>query len=371
MSYLGENRSFSFRDSFCEPVDGTEINSSSAAELGRSISSLFSRFLCGCESEEQLPYLYALCGGISECGRDVFISECTDFPSFRFGAPIMSAECGIYISGKGNRISFCGGDGYPMRRNLMRSAMEAVPSEKSVKCGKIVRVSSLRNIYINNLKDTFGESLLPAAAGVSCGNKSVRTLWQEFFSDSDDSLIFQISEDGQRVNAYSTELGFISYDRLILAQCITLWKNGQTVFLPESFHYAADSTASSLGYKLKRYDPENGIPYDAAKQRFLGEPLYLCLCLAVKNSDFYEAVRSAPQFTSAKREIPAVPEAVSMCGKSIVEPHGIIRIAQSGKKRISLVAQAYDAETAAELCSSWQEKIRQMSSCTNLFHSES
>ena len=47
--------------------------------------------------------------------------------------------------------------------------------------------------------------------------------------------------------------------------------------------------------------------------------------------------------------------------KTIIDNNGRIKISNSGKKRITLTAQAYNAETAAELCCFWQNKINSLS----------
>ena len=69
MSYVGENNYFSFRDGGCEEKNGHAIDSSGAAYLGRVLSGIFSRFSIGCCGFENLPLMYSLCGGISECGK--------------------------------------------------------------------------------------------------------------------------------------------------------------------------------------------------------------------------------------------------------------------------------------------------------------
>lgn len=80
MSYLGENKYFSFRDGCCEVLPKVNISSTEAAELGRTIAGFFTRFSVGCSGFKRLLILYALCSGISECGKDVYVCENTDMP---------------------------------------------------------------------------------------------------------------------------------------------------------------------------------------------------------------------------------------------------------------------------------------------------
>lgn len=369
MSYLGENTCFSFRDNFCEPLPEISVTSAVIADFGRTAASIFNRFAIGCENESQRHLLYSLSAGCAECGKDVFICENTDLPSFKFGIPFTSSDCGIFLSGNDTvRLSFFGSDGYPLNQSLIEKIINSEIAEASPKCGKITPVSSFSNIYINSIKDRIRNSDIPLNAGISCGNRIIRSLWQEFFNDADDNLILQISDDGQRVNAYSTDLGFISYDRLLLAYAVTLWKNGQTVWLPEHFHYAADNAAQSYGFNLQKYKSENDVPSEAAEQRFCNDALFLCTQLLSDRDEFFSVLNELPQFTSAKRDINIDITADIPYDKEILESNGKIYISKSGKNRISLIAQSYQNETAAELCNLWNDKLIKLSSCTNLFH---
>ncbi|MBQ8296877.1 MAG: hypothetical protein IJX77_03750 [Ruminococcus sp.] len=368
MSYLGENEYLSFRENFCEPLPGLPFTAAYAADFGKNIPLCFRKLAVGCGNEKLRHILLALCSGIAESGRDVFICENTELPSFRYGFPITGADCGIYISGiREPRFCFFGRNGYPMSSELLRRIIDAKPHENSAACGKIIPVCSLGSIYVSNIRDSVCGDSLPISAGISCGNREIRRLWNEFFTDNDDTLIFQISDDCQRVNAYITELGFISYDRLILAYSIMLWREGHTVYLPESFHYAAEDTAKRLGYELIRFDPDKEIPAEAVNQRFLSDSLYMCVRLAENREKFFGLLKEVPAFTSSRREIPAVIPGNTVKEKVFHEPDGVVRVSRSGKNSLSLVVQSYETETAAELCSQWDEKLRKISSCTNLF----
>lgn len=366
MGYSGENKLFSFRDGYCEALPNVTIGSTETAEFGKTLSGFFKRFSIGCDGFSNMHVLYAMCSGLSECGRDVYVCENTDLPSFRFGLPLLSADCGIFISGDDClKISFFNADGFPVSSGMLTSIMNAFPSEPAPRCGKITSSTSFREIYINNLADTFGGAGRSIPAGISCGNRSVRSLWLEFFSGEDDTLVFQISDDGQKVNAYSSQAGFISYEKLILAYALKLSENGQAVWLPENFHYAADFINNGTPLNIKRFSTDNPIPPEASGQRFLADPLYMCIHLADNRNDFIRTVKTLPQLVTAKREI--IIESVENipCGKTILESDGRVIISRSGKNRITLLAQACSSETASELCSQWSEKLRHIGSHRN------
>lgn len=366
MGYSGENKYFSFRDGYCEVLPNITIGSAESAEFGKTVSRFFRRFSIGCDCFRNMHILYAMCCGLSECGRDVYVCENTDLPSFRFGLPMLSADCGIFISGDDClKISLFNTNGFPVSSGILTEIMNSSPAPVTEKCGKITSSTSFRDIYINNLADTFCCTGSSIPAGISCGNRSVRSLWLEFFSGEDDSLVFQISDDGQRVNAYSSQAGFISYEKLILAYSMKLSAKGQAVYLPDNFHYAADFINTESPLKIKRFPAEGNIPDEALKQRFLTDPLYMCIHLADNRKDFIKTVKSLPKLAAAKREITIDSIENIPCGKTILENDGRIIISRSGRNRITLLAQAYSSETAAELCSQWSEKLRRIGSYRN------
>ncbi|MDE6500522.1 MAG: hypothetical protein K2L10_00320 [Ruminococcus sp.] len=361
MCYSGENKYFSFRDGYCESLPDVIIGSAEATEFGRTVSRFFKRFSVGCNCFRNMHILYALCCGLSECGRDVYVCENTDLPSFRFGLPLLSADCGIFISGDDClKISFFNTNGFPVAPDVLTAITKASPAPVAEKCGKMISATSFRSIYINNLADTFSGTGYSIPAGISCGNRSVRSLWLEFFSGEDDTLVFQISDDGQRVNAYSSRVGFISYEKLILAYSLKLSERGQAVYLPDNFHYVADFLNTDSPLKLKRFSPDGKIPSEVSAQRFLTDPLYMCIHLADNREDFIHTVKSLPQLASAKREITIDSIENIPCGKTILENDGRVIISRSGRNRVTLLAQAYSSETASELCSDWSEKLRRI-----------
>ncbi|MDE6035053.1 MAG: hypothetical protein K2G36_04005 [Ruminococcus sp.] len=358
MSYSGENKYFSFRDGFCETLSGVTVGSAESAVFGRTIAGFFRRFSIGCDCFRNMHILYALCSGIAECGRDIYVCENTDLPSFRFGLSLLSADCGIFISGNERlKMSFFGADGFPVPSGVLTEIMNAKPLKNTGKCGKIMPCTSFREIYINNLADTFSDTGSSIQAGISCGNRSVKSLWYEFFSGEDENLVFQISDDGQRVNAYSTEAGFISHEKLILAFAVKLSATGQAVYLPENFHYSADILTENSTLQIKRFPVDKPVPPEVISQRFLTDPLYMCVHLARNKPDFIRSVKSLPALASVRREIFIEnPEEIPY-GKTIEDSAGRIIISRSGRNRITLLAQANSNETASELCSDWCRKL--------------
>lgn len=370
MSNSGDTFSFSLKDGCSLQLPAASANPSILAEAGRKFASAAERISIGCDDEKLRPFLYALSAGICEAGSDVFICENTCCPSFRFGLSLAECSIGVYLSRCAGelRLSFFGKNGFPADPELISRINDSSKDNTSKITGAINQLSSLRVLYENNISDTFPDIALPINAGISCGNRGVRTLWQKFFSDSDDTLIFQVSDDGMKANAYSSELGFISHDRLITACALRLWKKGETVWLPDNFHFFADSAARRHGYQLESFSSDSPVPPQAAAQRFLSDPLFMCISLAADREAFLREISDIPKFASAKREVSAELCDDAPFGKPIIEQGGRVYISRSGKNRVCLTAQADDAETASELCAVWDEKLRRLGACNNLFH---
>ena len=358
MSYIGENSIFSLRDGYCE-IKNTDSEISAAFEIGRRIAPFFRCFCAGCGNFSQNHLLHAVCCGIAEGGRDVYICENTDMPSFRFSLPLLSADCGIYLSDSGKlKFSFFSKNGFKLSNYQLAVLLDDKKHEKLQKFGRIIPVMSFRDIYIANLRASLADNKLKFVAGTSCGNKSVRMLWERFFSDEESSLSFQISDDGSRVNAYSTEMGFLPYEKLAAIYAMKMCAEGKKVYLPQKFHYAADFINNRFNNSIIRFDPENYIPEDAVKQRFLTDTLFMCVQLCSDMDSFIKNASFLPVFASAKREITTENCDILPDNKHIFKLGGRIYISKSGKSRISLLVQSLSAETATELCSEWTEKIR-------------
>lgn len=357
MSYIGENNYFSFRDGYCETLPDVKIGTTEAVSLGRIISNIYGRCSLGCDGFSHNRFLHSMSSGIAESGKDVCLCENTDLQSFKFSLHKTSAECGIYVSGKDTlKIYFFDKNGFLLNDSALERIMLGSPALGAVKKGRIDAVTSFRDIYIKSIKESCTDKPLPFSAGVSCGNESVRKLWEEFFRREDDSLIFQVSDNGQRVNAYSSTEGFISCEKLILAYSSLLSESGQVVWLPDDLHFAADMS----GLNIRRFSSEGKIPDAAVSQRFLSDPLFMCVMLSADKEKLFSAVRSLPELAAVRRDITVTFNDEMPVNKIIAEHGGRIIIKKSGRSRLSLLSQACSAETASEICSDWTDKLTRL-----------
>lgn len=341
MGYSGENNCFRFSDGCCESLPGRVISAADAASFGETIALNFRRFSVGCDSFSHIHHLHALCSGISGTGKEVYILENTDLSSFRFGYPVLSSDCGIFLSGSGClKISIYNADKMPLSGEIIAEIMNSHTPRSSSKCGKIIPVSSFREIYICNLKERLTEHKLNAA--VSCGTRSIRTLWEEFFTNECDDLVFQVSTDGQNVNAYSATIGFIPMEKLQAAYS-ALFDNSESCSLPDNACvYAQNSISNS---------------YDAFIPRFITDPLYMCTKLVSERDRFLETLRFMPEVTTVKREIIVNFSDLLPLKKVYDSGNSKVFLDRSGKNRISMLIQSLSSETASELNDFWSHKL--------------
>ena len=361
MDYSGENRFFRFSEGCCEASSGT-VSVSAAADLGRRLAAHFRRFSAACDGFSHIHHLYALCSGISEAGRDVYIYENSDLPSFRFGFPLLSSDCGLFISGSSSlSVSVFGEDRMPVPADVIVELMNGSSLPPAERCGKIITAGSFRELYIANIREKTGIGERAVPASVSCGARSVRSLWNELFTGEDDELVFQVSADGQTVNAFSHEAGFISTDKLRLAFAASGYA-GDCACIPENLHFQAEQ----CGVRLKRIAPGGFSELPADRIRYLTDPLYMCVRLAADRTSFIRTVKKLPELADSRREIIVDLMDMRPYRRRIDCCDGIVRITRSGRNRLSLIAQACSAETAAELCAEWSGKIQRMSASGGL-----
>ena len=349
MSYAGENGAFSFRDGYCELLPGRS-GYSEAQYLGRAMTAAFPevRRFCACSgSFRSSGILHALCSGITEGGKDVYICEDTDLPSMRYSLPLLSADIGIYVTSEpGLKLRFYSISRLPLQTGELSRLSRTKPPENAGKPGKMLSCTTFKDIYICNIADTLRtRTALPA--GISCGDRAVRSLWLELFSGEDDSLVYQVSGCGSRVNAYSSAYGVIPHEKLILAYSALCPE--KPVYLPESVHYAAEDIIPDIR-RFPDDEPPDTVP------RYLTDPLFMCSQLTDRLPEFMEILRRMPALAAVRREV-AVSGSKALPG-DIRCRDGRVLVTRSGRSRLTVTAQSHSIEAASELCGEWTDRLR-------------
>lgn len=351
MSYYGEKGKFSFRDNFCEETEKAGIGE--LADFGELLGKIFRRIAVGTERESLRAELYTLAGGIARGGCDVFMMNDT-VPVFRYGIRSAECDCGVYLCGDEKlRMIFFDSFGINMPSVIMEKIYSASPEDNRSESGRISVLSHIRELYINSLRDIVSDKFKGNAV-ISCGNRRISDMWRIFFSSDKGDVIFQVSEDGSRVNCYGTDFGFIAYERLVLAYALSLWEKGECVVLPEGFHYAGEELAKKINARCIYQNVSNHA--EIFKQRFTFDSLFLCIGLLNCGKSISDMVKKLPEFYTARREI-ATDFSMRSPERTIRTPEGKIKLSRSGKNRLTLIVQTMNMETSAELCGKWERLI--------------
>ena len=345
MSYYGEFCGFSLKDNICEEVisksfsDITDFFSKASFDKGT--------IAIGYSSETHKSCAYSISVGVAEHGNNALILEDCALPAFLYTSKKLNVKAGIYIK-RVNPLVIMLFDsfGIPLNTDFLLHASNCRTGE-----GNISTFNQADLFYLSNLKSIAGNDF-SADASISCGNNKIRNIWRKFFNDKSDSLSLQISNDGFCVNAYSNQIGFISHEKLMLAYSVCLMKNNIPPILPDYVHFIADELADKFNSRVIRYS--QSCSEKISDQLFTCDPLFLCIMLMSQKKDFISLCKEIPDFYTAKRE-----EASSDCAeKSIFGINGKITVTHSGKNRITIAAQAYNAETASELCGDYISNLK-------------
>lgn len=360
MSYYGENSRFVLSDSFCEPLSGKNFSAEDSVAFGKALSHEFKKIAVSFDSQTSVFQTLAMCAGISESGCTAFICPDTNMSALKYCLNLIDADCGVFISEHSSpKFKLIRKNGFSFSKNSMENLICEKNSCINVSPGEIITVSSMNQLYIQNLKSIFSLEKLPVNAGISCGNSQIRLLWKNFFAGNEESFVFHVSDDGQSVNGFDIKNGFISYERLILAYCLIFADKSNEIYLPDWFHFSAEKIADSYGIYIKRFNAYSEIiPENAAKQRFLIDPLFMCLKLSQNMDKLSHVLSEIPKFVVIKRDIPLPEKESSLIGSSFSEKNSRISIQRNGKNTLALVIQSHDAETAAEIAEDWNMKLK-------------
>ena len=344
-----DNRIISVSSGLCE--GGRGFGTREASMLGRRLSGKFPCISLGCDGFSCLPLVYALCSGASEGGSEVLLCENTDLPSLRFGGKITGADCTVFVSGRDQpQLHFFGKTGFPLSPEELLAVISAAPSAGTAP-GAIRQITSFRGIYVGSIAESLGGKGTAIPSMISCAGSSVRSLWLEFFTGRDSRLVFQVSANGRSACAYMADKGYIPGETLMIAYACQASASGETVWLPEELHFAADSISGDI-----RRFPADSVPPAATAQRFLTDPLYMCAALASDMERFRRTLSELPAMTTVRRELSVGEKTVPYAEFS--RKSGRVLTRSAGPGRLAVIAQSYSAETASELCADWCRQFR-------------
>lgn len=358
--FLFESQCLIFSSGKCKQIGS--INSFAAAEcLGRLLSNVFSFVAVGCENFRNTSAVRSISSALSAKGKNAVVFENTDPASFRFAVSVFGCGCGVFVNNSAPlRTEIYSGNGFPLGQKDIRMMLSDMPANNNKYRGKVASSTSFRDIYISSILHNPSISPLPLPYNVSCGDRSVRELWSSFFAGEPCADVFQVSDSGTKVNMYSLTSGYVSFDRLRIAFALDIAESDGTVWLPDDVHFSAESV---IGHdRIKRFSLNDTIPENAVKQRFLSDPLFMCVKLASDADRFRKLLDSVPDCGQVCRQI-FVSEPELIKNDSFRTSNGKIIIKRTAIDRVSVLAQAASMEAASELCDIWTSKLERSFNC--------
>lgn len=214
---------------------------------------------------------------------DAQLSYCTAFCGLKIGVFI--------YGGQKSQIRIYGESGLPLPRELEREIEMRLRMCEYKRClgshyRDVADMASIRLMYNRELSKQAQYDLRGITASVCCSNNLIRDLMEDTLLKlgclRDESIVFDISEDGLQVTAHEGHESF-PIEKLQVVCCDYAFRNGYDVALPFEAPMALDKMASEFGRKVLRYlqSPLNHVDSAArnlsAKQFFLRDGLYMTI----------------------------------------------------------------------------------------------
>lgn len=376
-------------EGICGETNG-EITPQIASILGSSIATVGKKIGIGYRGTAPAKALaYAIISGIMSAGGEVWnIGECIE-TELDFALRNASLDLGCYVdAGIITKLKIMSANGLPLTRKQERKIEGGLNRSEYNKVGfnefgNVINVESIKELYANDLLKAAPKTLKGTRIEVNTANQRIISVAERVLENINDKdgqrLVFHISSDGRKLSAYTDDLGYVFYEKLLLLCCQSYFQKGLDVSLPYSAPAIADELALRYASKVLRY---YNCPVDnsdiearslASQITFPRDALMLMLTLLNNLSErkitLAQAIEELPKFTATNRFV-SIEKSPSIVLKSLCNERGglnegvvandeagrvLIRPVKTGKG-VMMFVESFKAETATELCD-FYEKI--------------
>lgn len=334
---------------------------------------------------------YALLSGLMSSGASVWdFGECFE-TQLEFLVNFCGLGSGIFVSGGDEaEIRVCAEGGLSVSRGFERSIEAAMTRKESGEASEehikdVSDMSGMRLLYKQELMRYAPYGLRDMAATVFCDNKRVRDTVSGVLKKagvSEGGTAFYLSGDGRNVTACENGTDF-SFEKLLAVCCLDEMRKGRNIAVPYDAPRFLDDLARQQGKRVFRYLSSPSDHSDstarrlAARQYFVRDALFLTVKLlsVMKERECSLALLAAevPDKTVLRKNVPidfspvqlarAVGECESTSGSCFegvrVSKNGgkLLIIPERGGGSVRILAEADNAETAAELCAGVEEAL--------------
>ncbi len=303
-------------------------NTETALRTGAALTALGMRIAVGFENEASgICALAAACGAASQ-GAQVWNCGMCALSQLLYAAK--RADCNMVLYVHGNRVHYLtirSAEGTPLtsaQRQTLRRAIESHVSTRITDCGNFLDGQCLLTLWEEECRKILPP--LQFTVEVCCGNTVLRNAVKAlFFVGCGDRLVLNLSDDGTQASVFSAETGMVSHEQLL--RLVISGTDGfakQEVFTDAVLLFA-----------------------------------HVLRILHEKECTLAQAYAKLPPLHTVKRELS------TRLSRAAVEK---IRCEQkdtritltlpSASGIVQLAAFADSMETATELCSFWEEKLR-------------
>jgi len=395
----GAGKNLCFEDNGLCGETGVELTPELAVRLGLALGSSIKggRVGVGCTTDRAARVLtQALISGVLSAGCDALDFGAGFEAMFRFNLAFCGLKLGVFISG-GETASlrlFTAG-GLPATRAQERVIEGALQRGEYKRCnssgfGEASNLTGMRVLYENELIKYAPRGLFELGVAVKCANKDIETMLRQTLyrlgAHHDDAFTLQISPDGDTVSITHAGSGYLSHNKALAICCVTEFEQGCDVALPFDAPRIMDELAIRHGAEVKRYLSCPADNSDSNARELACVQLWSrdALMLSIKLLDYLinEGMTPIQLFTM-------LPEfdTASVMIKTGKNPAGILReLAKNGNRveeqgigegvvlrddrgvilvrplkrggGVKLVAEAFNSETAMELCESYEKLIK-------------
>ncbi|MBE6850221.1 MAG: hypothetical protein E7504_00555 [Ruminococcus sp.] len=340
-----------------------------ALQTGAAMTALGMRIAVGYDRKTSEPFALAAASGAAAQGAQVWnCGVCALSQLIHCGK---TADCDSMIWVHGDSVQYLtvrGADGFALtsaqNRRLLQ-ALEGGLSTRIAECGKIHSAQAFHSLWESECRKILPEPRFTIE--VCCGNPLLRETAQRLFSGgTGDRIVLNLSDDGTQASAFSTESGMISHDSLLLLSLLSFREKGEALALPAQFHPAAEAFAAHFGGRILRLHTPAVTPTAAkafARQGVCTDGILLfCHILRILDTRHIPLAAAAsllPTMHTARREISTRLSRQTVEKLRRSNPDRAVRLelpTNSGILR--LMAYADSMETASELCSLWEKKLR-------------
>ena len=373
----------------------TELSVKTAAALGAAFGSVHTGKYLALGSDgrnSSLAILSAFSGGVISAGGNVWDLGRSFASEFFYMLTYSGMHGGAFVSTENGMVSIrlCGSHGMaPGRKETRDCEYRFRRSEFTAcnpdHCGSVREMAYLLPMYRRQLGLFKDEYYGARAFTIASENEEIRDFCREFFGrhcvEEEGLPTFHISRDGGSLTL-TDELGeFASFDHLTALCCYDEFSQGNDVAVPYDAPKVIDRMAQENGCHVLRCCDEDDVASPEAAKRVADcvwsrDALFMAVKLLDmsirRHTDLHGLLKQLPVFFVYEKSMAVSDgrtgeilrrfgeesERRAGAGIRISRPQGDVLLTASSKgKRIRILAESENSETAKELCGAIEDQI--------------